>query len=368
MINIKTPEFYISEPGAVNQLSEFTNMKIHKGNRKVIVVWSKTPKAILEKKVAEDFEKAGIEYQEFLFEGFPTDEKAERVAQQAEAFGASVLIAAGGGRVMDVTKAAGNIAELPVITVPTIAATCAPWAAVSIIYTEEGDFKRFQFNSRAPEVILADTEIIAAAPIRYIKSGIVDTFAKWYEPRYDTFDTYVTHISRTTSKLAYDFLSQEGVGVVENLEKGIVDEKTIKTIDAIIFLAGNIGSFIGGEAFSGYAHPFYHSSRRFPSTQVRMHGELVAFGLVLQGVYEKKPEDEIFGRIRLFDSFDNAYELSELGLDTDEKLQVVARRIITDFKHEENPPKEEVNGLFEALKQTDAYVKEYRRKRKTERK
>lgn len=142
--------------------------------------------------------------------------------------------------------------------------------------------------------------------------------------------------------------------MVENLEKGIVDEKTVKTIDAVIFLAGNIGSFIGGEAFSGYAHPFYHAAHRFPSTLIRMHGELVAFGLVLQGVYEHKPREEILERIRLFDSFDNAYELSELGLDTDEKIQVVARRILTEFKHLENPSEQQVNGLVEAARQTSA--------------
>ncbi len=89
----------------------------------------------------------------------------------------NVLIAFGGGKVLDVTKA-----------------------------------------------VIVDTDIIAAAPERYLKAGIVDTLAKWYEP--DFSGSFSGEIAKKGSKLAFDELVQHGFAVLENKKNGIVDEQS----------------------------------------------------------------------------------------------------------------------------------------------
>ena len=50
------------------------------------------------------------------------------------------LIAAGGGKVLDSGKYIAECLNIPCITVPLSASTCAGWTALSNIYTKEGQF------------------------------------------------------------------------------------------------------------------------------------------------------------------------------------------------------------------------------------
>jgi glycerol dehydrogenase len=359
MLNINTPSVYISEPGAIQVLGEQAERLLENKEKKALIIWSKTAKAKTEEIIKADLEKHGIVYEEEVFAGYPSEAKAKQYAKIAAEKKVNLIIAFGGGKVMDVAKATKTYSGAALVNVPTIAATCAAWAAVSIIYTDAGDFDKFLFNPASPDVIIADTAIIAKAPIRYIKAGIVDTMAKWYEPVYQSTGTFTTQISKNTAYLAFDFLVKEGENVVAKLEQGIIDENTSKAIDAIIYLAGNIGSYVGSEAFSGMAHPFYHSSRRFESTYQRLHGEVVAFGLIFQGVYEERSAAEIQERIQIFEKFDNLYSLEEVGLTTEEQLQVIAKRILEQFQGK-TAAAEEVEKIVRALKETDKCVRNYR--------
>lgn len=359
MVSINTPELYINEPGAIRKVAQYTKKALGEGKKRAFLIWSKTPKQLVEETIQSSFLEEGISFDSLLFEGFPSDQKAKKYANEAIENRADVIIGFGGGRVMDVTKATGTYANLPVITVPTIAATCAAWAAVSIIYTEEGDFDHFLFNPKSPKYIIADTELIAKAPIRYLKAGIVDTFAKWYEPVYRDTPSFTMQISTATAKMAFDFLRTKGPATLEKVQEGIIDDDLLSTIDAIIYLAGNIGSFVGKEAFSGLAHPFYHSSRRFHSTYVRLHGEIVAFAIIVQGVYEERSEDEIEQRMKIMQSFDNLYTLEEMGFDTEEQLDTIAKRMQSEFEGK-TVTEEETQKLVFAMKEVDRLVKEMR--------
>ena len=50
------------------------------------------------------------------------------------------LIAAGGGKVLDSGKYIADFLNIPCITVPLSASTCAGWTALSNIYTKDGQF------------------------------------------------------------------------------------------------------------------------------------------------------------------------------------------------------------------------------------
>ncbi|MBQ9141409.1 MAG: iron-containing alcohol dehydrogenase family protein [Lachnospiraceae bacterium] len=332
MSRIKTPENYINEPDIIKKAGEY--IKVY--GRNAIVVGGKTALEVTESELYKSLEDNGIEYSVEEFKGFPTIDNAKKIALSALEHKADVLIAVGGGKVMDVTKVAGDFTGLPVVTIPTIVATCASWAAVSVIYNDEGDFEKFYQNRFTPRLILVDSNILVNSPERFWKAGIVDTYAKWYEvsPGLKGKDDALTlKISSFGAKLAYDILDENAQKALEDVREHTVSKEVTETIDAIIFLAGYVGSFVGEKAYSGFAHPFYHSSRRIASTRHILHGELVSYGILAQLVLENKPEEYINETIDKFDKFDVAFTLKDIGLEDnkEEKLDIIADRALREF-------------------------------------
>lgn len=359
MLTIKSPRFYISEPGAVDKLSgtirNVTGGKVHSA----YVIWSKTAREKTGEKIKNQLINSGIRYEEEIFSGYPTHKRAGKIAERVKAHDHSIIIAAGGGRTLDQAKAASTLSGVPVITVPTIAATCAAWAAVSILYHDDGDFDECYRNPYSPAAVIADTDIIAAAPAKYLRAGISDTLAKWYEPSYRGSD-FVTEILKYGAQEALDFLSVNGGRVADRTEQGIVDSDTVRTVDAIILLAGFVGSYAGADVYNGIAHPYYFVVRRFHDSYARLHGEIVAFGLIVQAVYENRNTEEISEILKELDSVHNVFTLEDQGLeiaDADE----IAGRIITEFKGEHDKTHEK--ALRDAIIAADDLVREFRRQK-----
>jgi glycerol dehydrogenase-like iron-containing ADH family enzyme len=359
MFEIKTPEKYISEPGALKNAGKYIKEYGSSG----LLVAGTAAFGTVQDVLKKNFLENNISYSFFPFAGYPTLDKAKQIAEEAKKRSASFIIAAGGGRVHDASKAAGTLAGLPVISVPTIAATCASWAAVSIIYTADGDFEQFYSNPYTPRLILADTNILMDAPERYIKAGIVDTFAKWYENSLGLTgknDPLPLQLSVYSAGLAFDELEKKAYASLEEKKAGKITTNAVDTIDSIFCLAGLVGSFVGARAYSGFAHPFYHASRRIPASRVMLHGELVAFGILTQQVLQKKPDKEIRETIQRLARFDEDFTLSDLKL-TDKDLPVIAKRILAEFSAYTNfgfgsTTQEIVNGF----KTADLLIREFR--------
>ncbi|OPX43075.1 glycerol dehydrogenase [Ruminiclostridium hungatei] len=361
MINVKTPELYVSEPGAIHLLGTLMG----KAAAKAVVVWSETAKKVTQKDVCKSFENQGITMIQYEFAGYPNIDTASAIAILALNNGVDFIVGIGGGRVLDTSKAGGDIANIPVIAVPTIAATCAAWAALSVMYTKEGNFDHFRANRRSPEIVVADTTILAQAPVRYLKAGIADTLAKWYETSvgYDVKNSSLSYMNSVNgARLAYDFLLEKAEKVIRNFEAGIIDENSVRTIDAIIFLAGNVGSYVGEKAYSGFAHPFYHSSRIIRETRNKLHGEIVAFGLIVQAVLEEKKEKELLEIVEQFSRLEVAFTLEEIGLTEalEDKLNTISERINEIFPELNALSGKKKEAVVEAVYLADEYVKRFR--------
>lgn len=362
MLNIKTPELYVSQIGAIHLLGTL----IANNATKTVVVWSEKSKKVTQKDVYNSLENQGIGIIQYEFSGYPTTNKANDIAKLALTNQVDFIVGIGGGRVLDTSKAAGDIANIPVIAVPTIAATCAAWAALSVMYTDEGNFDHFRTNKHSPKIVIADTTILAQAPVRYLKAGIVDTLAKWYETSvgYDIKNSNLAYMNSVNgARLAYDFLLKEAGNVIKKVEVGIIDTNTVRTMDAIIFLAGNVGSYVGEKAYSGFAHPFYHSSRIIKETRNTLHGEIVAFGLIEQAILEGKKEKELLEIVEQFSQLDVAFTLEEIGLKeaVDDKLNTISNRINEIFP-ELNvlSNNKSTEAVVEAAHLADEYVRRFR--------
>lgn len=366
MVNIKAPEGYINEAGSIRTAGE----RISLYGKNALLIAGHTAFEVAGEALVQSLNENGIQFRHEEFTGYPTIEKAQEYAQIAIDEHKDVIIAVGGGKTCDVSKVAADIAGLPVVTIPTIVATCAAWAAVSVVYTAEGDFSTFHANRFTPRLIIADPEILVKAPERYLKAGIVDTYAKWYELApglKGRADSLPMQLSSYGAKLAFDILDDSWQGAVEATRRQEINKEFLDTVDAIVFLAGYVGTFVGARAYSGFAHPFYHSSRRIPGSRKSLHGELVAYGILAQLVLEQKPETEIAETIHKFDAFDEAFTLEDLGLDENYEtgLRVVAQRILDEFGACRKLFAQlgidlNVENIYESLIKADELVRKYR--------
>ncbi|MDP6627125.1 MAG: iron-containing alcohol dehydrogenase, partial [Methanopyri archaeon] len=86
------------------------------------------------------------------------------------------IVAVGGGRVIDVSKAAGFMAAIPFVSIPT-AASHDGIASAQASLIEEG--QRHSLAAIPPVAIVADTAVIAKAPPRLYRAGCGDIISNF---------------------------------------------------------------------------------------------------------------------------------------------------------------------------------------------
>jgi len=192
------------------------------------------------------------------------------------------LIAAGGGKVLDSGKYIADRLNIPCITVPLSASTCAGWTALSNIYTKNGQFIKDVALRSCPKVLVYDHKFIQTAPSRTLASGIADALAKWYE-------------SSITSSRIDDGLVQQAIQISRVLrDQLLIDgEKAFKggfennpswqnTIEACGLTAGLVGGIGGEKCRTAAAHAIHNAITQIITPNQFLHGEIVGVGILLQ--------------------------------------------------------------------------------------
>lgn len=313
MITIKTPNKYINEPNILKSAGEH----IGKIGRHALIVGGKTALSVAGDDFFSSLTNSDISYVIKEFQGYPTYNNIDEISLLAEEAKADVIIGIGGGRVLDTIKAVGEKTNLPVVTVPTIAATCAAWSALTVIYDETGKAIGYSLLETSPKLILADTKIIAEAPVRYLNAGVADTIVKWYEfaPYIEKdYNDFSLRVGLNTSKLALEILERSAFSASQDSENKKVTEALTEVVDSIIVLAGLVGSINAGNYRAALAHAVHNSLTELPETHESLHGEKVIFGLIVQFILEDKPQEEIYKLITFLNELNLPVTLSQLGI------------------------------------------------------
>ncbi len=208
------------------------------------------------------------------------DDDLEQLAQHAQSSGADLVLAVGGGKVLDAGKLLAHTLGLPCATVPTSAATCAGWTALSNIYSPQGAFERDVALARCPDLLVFDHGLVAQAPPRTLASGIADAMAKWYE-------------ASVSSGGSSDGLIQQAVQMARVLRDQLLleaetalatpgSEAWVRVAEACGLTAGLIGGIGGARCRTVAAHAVHNGLTQLPSCHGVLHGEKVGFGILVQ--------------------------------------------------------------------------------------
>jgi glycerol dehydrogenase len=228
---------------------------------------------------------------------------------------ADVMVGTGGGKAIDATRAVAGRLDLPLVTIPTSAATCSAASTVSVIY--ENGIRTDTISGKAAELVLADSEIIAAAPSRLLAAGMGDSLAKWYEGK-PTFDQTPDPSPSLEAALALstqikEAIFQVGLDAKRDVDAGRNSPAVEKMIEANILMAGIIGG-IGEKTFRvALAHAWLYGMTVLPQVHRFLHGEVVSYGLVVQACLEKN-ETELERLIAFFARLGLPITLAELGI------------------------------------------------------
>lgn len=192
---------------------------------------------------------------------------------------ADLIIGVGGGKALDTAKLLAHQCQLPVVTIPTSAATCAAWTALSNVYSDRGAFLYDVSLSRCPDLLILDYELIKSAPNRTLIAGIGDALAKWYEASVSSGDSEQTLVIAAVqqARVLRDILLQKSAAALKEPGSSVWQE----VVEATVLLAGVIGGLGGAQCRTVAAHAVHNALTHLP-IHSSIHGEKVAYGILVQ--------------------------------------------------------------------------------------
>ncbi|WP_192456836.1 oxidoreductase [Musicola keenii] len=244
-----------------------------------------------------------------------------------------VVIGVGGGTVLDTAKVVARRLGVPLVAIPTIAATCAAWTPLSVWYNQDGQALGFEMFDDANHLVLVEPRILLVAPVDYLLAGIGDTLAKWYEavvlsPQPETLPLTV-RLGLQTAQDIRDVLLRQSESALKAVASGVLNQDFLDVADAIIAGGGMVGGL--GERYTrvAAAHAVHNGLTVLPQTARFLHGTKVAYGILVQSA--------LLGDVATLRQLTSAFRvfglpthLRELDVDIDDEaaLRAVAARTL----------------------------------------
>ena len=205
-----------------------------------------------------------------------------------------------------------------VVVVPTLASNDAPCSALSVLYTPSGVSTGVEFYPNSPAFVVVDTDIVAAAPERYLVAGMGDAMATWYEAdvclrnshAVTTVGARPTLASCAIGETCAHTLFNEGVAAAASVRAKSASAALESVVEANTLLSG-LGFESGGLAA---AHGVAQSYTAIASVHANyLHGEMVAMGTLAQLMMERR-QDEAIKVATFFASVGLPINLGQLSL------------------------------------------------------
>lgn len=240
--------------------------------------------------------KSGIHILEYIWYGGEASlENAQMVADNGSFQKADMCFAVGGGKALDTGKYASRlIAQKPVFTFPTIAATCAPASAESIMYYPSGEARDTYQLGRPAEHVFINTQIIAEAPDLYLWAGIGDTMAKHFETSSSAQGkalTFKQALGVEMGVMCYKPLVQFGAQAIQDCKNNTASNAFEQIVLTNIITTGAVSGMVGGTINTSIAHSLCYGLTILPQVEKHhLHGEIVSYGVLVLLMMEGKKD------------------------------------------------------------------------------
>jgi glycerol dehydrogenase len=233
---------------------------------------------------------------EYHYGGEASRENVDRLKEEPGIREAELIFAVGGGKAIDTAKVLAQSTNRPLFTFPTIASTCAAATGLAAIYHPNGALREYSPSEIPPVHIFINSEIIAAAPVKYFWAGIGDSMAKHHE----------CTISSRGDELAYSNAMGEALSVMcagpllKYGEKALADctAHTVSTaleevILGIVVTTGLVSNCVDIDHTSGLAHAVYNGFTVLPQIEKygHLHGEVVSYGILILLLVDGQEEE-----------------------------------------------------------------------------
>lgn len=291
-------------------------------------------------------------------------------AAAARALSARVIVGAGGGKAIDAARAVAAELALEIVSCPTIASTDAPTSAISVIYSDDGVVVEVRLHPRNPALVLVDTDIILAAPDRYLVAGMGDALSTWFEARacarsgaLHSRGGTTTRAALALAELCWKTLRADGATALAaqraglKVEAGRRDSGDRGAFERIVE-ANTLLSGLGFESAGlAAAHGIHNGLTVAPGCHGALHGEKVAFGTLAQLFLEDAPTGEIDEVLAFCRSVGLPVTLGQIGLGAIDGalLRQIAVRAVAPGEVTHNEPFPVTAGMVEeAIRRADA--------------
>jgi glycerol dehydrogenase len=240
-------------------------------------------------------------------------------AQAAEGDTCDMVVTLGGGKTIDTGKGIAKALGARLVVVPTIASNDSPTSRLIVLYDELHGVAGVDLMVRNPDVVLVDTAVIARAPVRFFAAGIGDALSKKFESRQcflaqgrNFFGTTSLPTARLLAERCHDTIVEFAEAALHQVAQAqLPDEAVERVVEATVLLSG-IGFESGGLSL---AHALVRGFSAHPVLGRFLHGEVVAFGTLVQLVAEGRPHADVAGHAAFVKRLALPTSFAAFGLD-----------------------------------------------------
>ena len=203
-----------------------------------------------------------------------------------------LIIGVGGGKSIDTSKVIMEHLDIPLFTIPTIASTCAAVSYISVMYEASHVFKELHFLKRPPHKTFINFETLIEAPKKYLWAGIGDTLAKYYEMNLKARGKKLNFNTTMGEKLSH-LCKESMLNFGEHaLSTKCIDDAFKEVAGVIIVTTGVVSNLIDFKYNGALAHAIFDTLTKIERVEKEhLHGEVVAFGILIQLKLENNFEE-----------------------------------------------------------------------------
>ncbi len=272
------------------------------------------------KTVSGYLEEAGLAV-DFLLVKTMNTKDVRAIEDQIKKLKPQVLFGVGGGTIIDAAKVSSGSLSVPFVSVPT---TVSHDGIASPLASIKGSDKPYSILAQSPLAIVADTNVLAQEPWRFVISGCGDVIAKFTAVK----DWKLAHLLNNEyyGEYAASLALMSAKLVIENGESITPgnDEGLRVLLEALISCGVAMSIAGSSRPCSGSEHLFSHALDMINSNHA-MHGEQCGVGSILSAYLHRADWQQIKKTLQQIGAPTTANGLGVEGKDVVRALELAAK-------------------------------------------